>query len=224
MFICIQIKQLQSYVFYFILTSTTIKYHERTETRLRLPTSERAAAEQYNIFVILSIKRHIVFARMVATGTNFGRLCAFIDIAAYQTEPADRFLAFPDSAVFDGLETTQKAAFVAQLDLGNGAEMLCDFRKASLFGDFSRVFILLYAFDMLAFGSLTQIRHSIADSAGAGIDSHRHIASFEIFEENLAVMQLVVSCFGKNIGQTEIFFFCGLFCINKCSGYKPLTH
>ena len=121
----------------------------------------------------MSIKRHIVFARMVATGTYFGRLCAFIDIAAYQTEPADRFLAFPDSAIFDGL---------------------------------------------------TQIRHSVADSAGAGIDRHRHSASFEIFEENLAVMQLVVSCFGKNIGQTEIFFFCGLFCINKCSGYKPLTH
>lgn len=137
MFICIQIKQLQSYVFYFILTSTTIKYHERTETRLRLPTSERAAAEQYNLFVILSIKRHIVFARM------------------------------------------------------------------------------------LAFGSLTQIRHSVADSAGDGIDSYRHIASFEIFEENLAVMQLVVSCFGKNIGQAEIIFFCGLFCIISVAGISP---
>lgn len=71
---------------------------------------------------------------MIACRTFYRRFCTFIDITADEALPFYRFLTFPDRTFLDLFEIAVETAFVAQLDFGNGSEMLGYLGKAFFIG------------------------------------------------------------------------------------------
>lgn len=65
------------------------------------------------------IQSDVVLVGMVASGAYLWGLCSFEHITADQTLPFDRFLTFPDSAVFYLFQEIFETVSVATLDFSN---------------------------------------------------------------------------------------------------------
>lgn len=116
-----------------------MKINKNSPQKKRHSHSARRAAGMYNklyfSYLKASIKRHVMFARMVAARAFGRRFGALVDIAADKTEPTDRFVAFPHRAFLNLFLIASKTTFVTKLNLGNRTEMFGNLGEAFRLGD-----------------------------------------------------------------------------------------
>ena len=147
---------------------------------------------------------------MIACRAFYRGLNAFEDVAAYLALPFDGFLTFPYSAIKNALAHLQEALAVMILDSGNGSEAGCNFGIAFLLCHRGSIGVEFDTFHFLFMGSDSKIVDSRRQHAGVDTDRPGGDSALsEIFQENLAMVELIVGCLLEDIGVLIITLFLG---------------